>query len=35
MLQAGDYTPARVELAEQHEARLLACDETFFGEVVA
>lgn len=34
VLQAGDYTPALVEPAEQHEARLLACDETFFGEVV-
>lgn len=33
--QAGDHSPALVELAEQHEARLLARDETFSGEVVA
>lgn len=33
--QAGDHSPALVELAEQHEARLLARDEAFSGEVVA
>lgn len=33
--QAGEHSPALVELAEQHEARLLARDETFSGEVVA
>ena len=33
--QAGEHSPAMVELAEQHEARLLACDETFSGEVVS
>ena len=33
--QAGDHSPAMVELAEQHEARLLARDEAFSGEVVA
>ena len=35
MPQAGDHSPALVELAEQHEARLLARDEAFSGEVVA
>ena len=33
--QAGEHSPAMVELAEQHEARLLARDEAFSGEVVA
>lgn len=33
--QAGEHSPAMVELAEQNEARLLARDETFSGEVVA
>ena len=33
--QAGEHSPALVELAEQHEARLLARDEAFSGEVVA
>ena len=33
--QAGDHSPAMVGLAEQHEARLLARDEAFSGEVVA
>lgn len=33
--QAGDHSPALLELAEQHEARLLARDEAFSGEVVA
>jgi len=33
--QAGEHSPTLVELAEQHEARLLARDEVFSGEVVA
>ena len=33
--QAGEHSPALVALAEQHEARLLARDEAFSGEVVA
>lgn len=33
--QAGEHSPAMVDLAEQNEARLLARDETFSGEVVA
>lgn len=33
--QASDHSPALVELAEQHEARLLARDEAFSGEIVA
>lgn len=33
--QVGEHSPALVELAEQHEARLLARDEAFSGEVVA
>lgn len=33
--QAGEHSPALVDLAEQHEARLLDRDEAFSGEVVA
>lgn len=33
--QAGEHSPALVELVEQHEARLLTRDEAFSGEVVA